>query len=664
MYLLIVTYPLLAYCFIALFGRFFGKKGSVFLSIFALLQCLLVSLYVSIEVLLGQSFCYIKLIPWVQVALFELNWGLAFDSLTAIMLIVVVTISTLVHLYSAAYMQQDPHLARFMAYLSLFTFFMLVLITSDNFIQLFVGWEGVGLCSYLLINFWYLRISANKAAIKAMLMNRVGDLGFCLGLFSLYLHTATLEFSSIFASIYQYQGYNYIFNNTVFSMLEVTCLCLFIGAVGKSAQIGLHTWLPDAMEGPTPVSALIHAATMVTAGVFLIIRCSYLFELAPTSLFVVALVGATTAFFAATIGVFQNDLKKVIAYSTCSQLGYMVFACGLSNYQVSIFHLANHAFFKALLFLSAGSIIHALANEQDMRKMGGLLQILPFSYVMICIGSLALMGTPFLTGFYSKDYILEYAYSVYSIKGTIAFWLGCIAAMLTSFYSIRLAYMTFIQRTNSSRISILGVHEAPMPMAVPLAILALASVFLGYLWRDVFIGGGTHTFGHSLYISSFSTDLLDAEFIPFSIKSIPIIFSLLGSTLSFLTYIYGVPFFLRNMKPLLFRIYKFYALKWYIDTVYSYLIGLPSLKIGGNVTFLTLDKGFIELFGPFGLMQITSRIIKQMSTFHTGLIHHYILYMMFGIGLILVSFGLLYSFGSFICFFFLGLCCFLYILFV
>jgi len=399
------------------------------------------------------------------------------------MLIVVTFVSSLVHLYSIPYMSEDPHSPRFMCYLSIFTFFMLMLVTGDNFLQLFLGWEGVGLASYLLINFWFTRLQANKAAIKAMLVNRAGDFALALGIIGSFTLFQTVDFSTTFvcASVFSEPNHYFLFCNTGFHAITVICILLFIGAIGKSAQIGLHTWLPDAMEGPTPVSALIHAATMVTAGVFMIARCSPLFEYSPNALIVITFVGAMTSFFAATNGILQNDLKRVIAYSTCSQLGYMIFACGISNYSVSVFHLMNHAFFKALLFLSAGSVIHAMSDEQDMRKMGGLVSLLPFTYAMMLIGSLSLIGFPFLTGFHSKDVILELAYAKYTISGNFAFWLGSVSVFFTSYYSFRLLFLTFLTPINSFKRDILRCHDAPISMAIPLIPLALGSIFVGYL---------------------------------------------------------------------------------------------------------------------------------------------------------------------------------------
>lgn len=408
------------------------------------------------------------------------------------MLLVVLTVSTLVHLYSTEYMSEDPHTARFVSYLSLFTFFMLILVTSNNFVGLFLGWEGVGLCSYLLISFWFTRIQANKAAIKAMVVNRVSDLFFTIGILAVFFTFQTVEFNTVFA-LAPYFTENATISLAGYSVPPLTLITflLFLGAMGKSAQIGLHTWLPDAMEGPTPVSALIHAATMVTAGVFLIIRCSPLFECVPSVLSFIVLIGAATAFMAATSGLLQNDLKKVIAYSTCSQLGYMIFVCGLSGYTASLFHLSTHAFFKALLFLSAGAVIHAVAGEQDMRKFGGLARMLPYTYAAFFVGSVALMGVPFLSGFYSKDLILEIAGGSASLTADFAYSLGLISAFFTSFYSFRLLYLAFYGESRTARVPLEHTHELSSRMAFALLVLAFGSVFLGILGRDLFVGPGT-----------------------------------------------------------------------------------------------------------------------------------------------------------------------------
>ena len=444
MYLLIIFLPLLGAISAGFLGYYIGYKGSCFITTLCIGITFLLSCLSFYEVGFAGSPCYISLFSWIDLEICNISWGFLFDSLTVVMLIVVTCVSTLVHLYSIEYMSHDPHLSRFMSYLSLFTFFMLILVTADNLAQMFIGWEGVGLCSYLLINFWYGRIQANKAALKAMIINRIGDFSLVLSILLTFYTFNAIDYATIFSLAPAFLNNTFYLFNYELNIINTICILIFFGAVGKSAQIGLHTWLPDAMEGPTPVSALIHAATMVTAGVFLIARCSPLFEYSSNVLILVTILGSITAFIASTIGLLQNDLKKVIAYSTCSQLGYMMFACGMSNYTVGIFHLANHAFFKALLFLSAGSVIHAMNDEQDMRKMGGLTQILPITYVMILIGSLALMGFPFLTGFYSKDVILELAYANYTINGHFAYWLGTIAAFFTAFYSMRLIYLTFL----------------------------------------------------------------------------------------------------------------------------------------------------------------------------------------------------------------------------
>jgi proton-translocating NADH-quinone oxidoreductase chain L len=423
MYLLIVLLPLIGSLCAGFFGRFLGFFGSTVITTSCIFFTFLMSCVSFYEVALSQSIVCIQLFDWINCGMMDFSWGFLFDTLTVLMLCVVTCVSTIVHLYSIGYMENDPHVPRFFSYLSLFTFFMIVLVTADNLIQMFVGWEGVGLCSYLLINFWHTRLQANKAAIKAVIVNRVGDMGLVIGVLGIFYTFKTVNYSTLFALVpYFVSELNTSIPVLSWNLDPMTFICifLFIGSVGKSAQIGLHTWLPDAMEGPTPVSALIHAATMVTAGVFLLARCSPLFEYSESALLVVTCMGAMTAFFAACTALVQNDLKRVIAYSTCSQLGYMVFACGISNYNVGVFHLANHAFFKALLFLSAGSVIHALGDEQDMRKMGGLVKLIPFTYAMMMIGSLSLMGFPFLTGFYSKDAILELSYGTFTISGHFA----------------------------------------------------------------------------------------------------------------------------------------------------------------------------------------------------------------------------------------------------
>ena len=632
MYLSIVFLPLIGSALAGLGGRYVGARGATVITTTLTGLCALFSIIAFYQVGLQGQVCHLTVGHWINSEMFNGTWGFLFDSLTVCMLVVVTVISTLVHLYSTEYMSGDPHLPRFMSYLSLFTFFMLILVTADNFVQMFVGWEGVGLCSYLLINFWFTRIQANKAAMKAIIVNRVGDFGLSLGIMAIFYVFHAIDYSTVFSLAYLEAGQTLNILGYDVDKLSLICLFLFIGAVGKSAQLGLHTWLPDAMEGPTPVSALIHAATMVTAGVFLIIRCSPLFEFAPSILSLVTIVGALTAFFAATTGLMQNDLKRVIAYSTCSQLGYMVFACGLSSYHVSLFHLANHAFFKALLFLSAGSVIHALADEQDMRKMGGYAQLLPMTYVMILIGSLSLMGFPFLTGFYSKDVILELAYGKYSVQGTFAHWLGTISAFFTAFYSFRLIYLTFITKTNSYKTTVQYAHEPGWAMSLPLIILCIGSIFIGYLTKDMIIGLGTSFWGNAIFILPQNSIQVDSEFIDTSVKLLPVIFSITGAVTAVI--LYGS--LQRNMIGLLdyYRgIYRFLNQKWYFDNIYQNWVAKPLLKFGYEISFKLLDRGFIEVIGPNGISRGILALSQRVSKLQTGLVYHYSFLMLIGLTL-------------------------------
>ncbi|MBV33893.1 MAG: NADH-quinone oxidoreductase subunit L [Rickettsiales bacterium] len=644
MYLGIIILNLIGSLNTLLFGRFIGTKGSCIITISCITFTMIFS-YISLyEVAFTGSPCYINFFTWFDSEMFSFSWGFLFDTLTCVMLVVVTTVSMFVHIYSVEYMGADPHLQRFMAYLSLFTFFMIILVTSDNFLQMFLGWEGVGLCSYLLINFWYGRLQANKAALKAMIVNRIGDFGLALGVFAIFLIFQSVEYSVVFALAPYFYNDLIIFFNYKFDGLTLICIFLFVGAVGKSAQIGLHTWLPDAMEGPTPVSALIHAATMVTAGVFLIARCSPLFEYAPFALMIVTIMGAMTAFLAATTGLLQNDLKRVIAYSTCSQLGYMVFACGLSSYSVGVFHLANHAFFKALLFLSAGAVIHGMSDEQDMRKMGGLLKILPYTYGMIMIGSLALMGFPFLAGFYSKDIILEVAYGSYSVKGHFAYWLGSISAFFTAFYSIRLIALTFLRETNAYKQAILHAHEAPFLMAFPLAILAFGSIFIGYISKDMMIGAGTDFWGNALFTLPDQLYLLEGEWINTFAKLLPLELSLCGAGLAFFLYNFQYDFlvFIKT-KTIGYKFYTFLNRKWFFDKVYNELICQNILNIGYKHTYQNMDRGIIELLGPNGISLNVFNKSYFLHKINTGFIFHYIFIILFGM-IILLSFLISWKF--------------------
>ena len=638
MYLLLVFLPLIGSISAGLFGRFLGSKGAQIVTTTCLAITTFLSWYAFMEVGINGNTVYIDLFTWVDSEMLHASWGFLFDSLTVIMLITVTTVSSMVHLYSIGYMGEDPHVQRFMSYLSLFTFFMLMLVTADNFLQMFLGWEGVGLCSYLLISFWYTRIQANKAAIKAMVVNRVGDFGLSLGMLAIFFVFNAIDYSTVFASAPMVAGTTFCFLGFEVEKLTVICLLLFVGAVGKSAQIGLHTWLPDAMEGPTPVSALIHAATMVTAGIFLIARCSPLFEYAPTALIVVTVMGAMTAFFAASTGLVQNDLKRVIAYSTCSQLGYMAFACGLSNYQVGIFHLMNHGFFKALLFMSAGAVIHAIADEQDMRRMGGLVQLIPFTYCMMLIGSLALMGFPFLTGFYSKDVIIEVAYAKYTVSGHFAHWFGCISAFFTAFYSFRLVYLTFLARPNGQKNVIGGAHEVPLTMGIPLILLSFGSIFWGFLSKDMIIGLGTDFWQHSIFVLPRNSLFIESEFIPSYVKLVPTILSFAGAILAIiLNHFYSAMLYNATLSPVGLKLWAFLNKKWYFDKIYNECLNKPLMSFGYFVSFRSMDKGIVEMLGPYGAVSSFSLMMKKISKLQTGFIYHYAFIMLVGIILLLTT---------------------------
>jgi len=632
MYLLLVVFPLFGSLFAGLLGRYLGYRGAALISTFCVFSSCMLSWIAFYEVGLSGSPCYIKLAPWFHSEMFDASWGFLFDSLTVVMLIVVTSISSLVHLYSISYMGEDPHLPRFMSYLSIFTFFMLVLVTADNFIQMFLGWEGIGLASYLLINFWVTRLQASKAAIKAMLVNKVGDFGLALGIMTIFLTFKTVDYTTVFACASSTSLFISFFSVKI-DLLTLISLLLFVGVVGKSSQIGLHTWLPDAMEGPTPVSALIHAATLVTAGVFLMARCSPILEYAPDALIVITVMGACTSFLAATTGILQNDLKRVIAYSTCSQLGYMVFACGISNYSVGIFHLMNHAFFKALLFLSAGSIIHALADEQDMRKMGGCVQLLPYTYGMVLIGSMSLTGFPFLTGFYSKDVILELAYAKYTVSGNFAYWLGSLSVFFTSYYSFRLLYMAFIGPVNGYKSSMKQIHDAGPLLGIPLIPLALGSIFIGFLGKDMMIGSGSHFWGNALFTLPQNSIFIESEYIPQEVKYLPLVLTLLGAIVAYLiniseSFILNIsyPFIISNFGRLF---YSFFNKRWLFDKVYNEFIAKPFMQFGYEVSFKALDKGAIEILGPYGISKMITN--SKVSKLQSGFIYHYALIMLIGL---------------------------------
>lgn len=570
----------------------------------------------------------VLLFPWINSGDLQIAWTLRVDTLTAVMLVVVTTVSSLVHLYSIGYMEDDPNRPRFMAYLSLFTFAMLMLVTADNLLQMFFGWEGVGLASYLLIGFWFQKPTANAAAIKAFVVNRVGDFGFYLGIFSVFLMIGSTDFDTIFAGAPGLAGKTIDFFGWHADALTLMCLLLFMGAMGKSAQFLLHTWLPDAMEGPTPVSALIHAATMVTAGVFMVARLSPLFELAPNAQAVVMLVGATTAFFAATIGLVQNDIKRIVAYSTCSQLGYMFVALGAGAYSVAMFHLFTHAFFKALLFLGSGSVIYAMHHEQDIRKMGGLKDKIPFTYSMMVIGTLALTGFPLTAGYFSKDAIIEAAFVSHNPFALYGFLMTIIAAGLTSFYSWRLIFKTFHGEPHDQKHYDLA-HEAPYVMLVPLGILAAGSILAGFPFKELFAGHGVEEFfRESLKMHPGIIEEME-EHIPAWIGYLPTVMMAGGFLVSWLFYIRRpyLPVELANQQPLL---YKFLLNKWYFDELYDLIFVRPAKWLGYTL-WKKGDGMIIDGLGPDGVSARVLDVARGAVKIQTGYLYHYAFAMLIGV---------------------------------
>lgn len=605
-----------------LLGRKIGVTGAHIITTGALMASALLALVAFYEVALCGSPVSIELLSWIDSEFLLVQWGFLFDSLTVSMLLPVLVVSSLVHLYSISYMAEDPHNQRFFSYLSMFTFFMLILVAGDNYLILFIGWEGIGIASFLLINFWYTRIQANKSGIKALTVNRVGDMFMSVGFFAILWVFGNLDYATVF-SIAPF------INETAITIIG---LLLLTGAMAKSAQLGLHTWLPDAMEGPTPVSALIHAATLVTAGVYLMLRSSPIIEYGPTVLVVITWVGALTAFFAATTGLLQNDLKRVIAYSTCSQMGYLFMAVGLSQYNVALFHLVNHAFFKALLFLAAGAVIHGMADQQDLRRLGGLVNFLPFSYTAILIGSLSLMAFPFLTGFYSKDLILEVALGQYEVSGNIAYWLGTISAVFTAFYSFRLISLTFFTYPNAPKGDYLHAHDAPMIIIIPLVILSILSIVFGYVAKDAFVGVGTDMLSTALFQHPDHISLIEAEFgLPLALKLLPAVGSLFGAGLAL--YLYHVaPLFTIHLTDgaLGKALYKFLNGKWLIDNVYNGFIITGGLRLG-HIISKVIDRGVIELVGPFGLSNALTNTGRNIASYDTGIITSYALYIILGL---------------------------------
>ncbi len=636
-YIAIVFLPLVGALVAGLFGRVIGERPSEIVTTALLMISAVLSWVAFVQVGFGHETHKIQVLRWITSGELDTSWSLRIDTLTAVMLVVVTTVSSLVHLYSIGYMHEDDSRQRFFAYLSLFTFAMLMLVTADNLLQMFFGWEGVGLASYLLIGFWYKKPEANAAAIKAFVVNRVGDFGFALGIFALFFVFRTVSLDPIFAAVPGVVGQTFSFAGYDVDILTTIALLLFMGAMGKSAQFLLHTWLPDAMEGPTPVSALIHAATMVTAGVFMVARMSPLFEFAPDALVVVTFIGALTAFFAATVGLVQNDIKRVIAYSTCSQLGYMFVACGIGAYGVAIFHLFTHAFFKALLFLGAGSVIHAMHHEQDMRNMGGLRTKIPLTFAAMTIGTLALtgVGIPHLAGFagfHSKDAIIEAAYAAHT-PSNYAFWTLVIAAFMTSFYSWRLIFMTFFGKTRADHETFDHAHESPPTMLVPLAVLALGSIAAGVLFTRYFIGDGEAAFwGASLFRGEQNHVLHDMHQIPAWVGFAPTVAMLSGLAIAYLYYIAvpGLPAATaRAFRPL----YLFLLNKWYIDELYDFLFVRPAFALGrlfwkggdGAIIDGTIDGT------AAGVGRVTGRVIRL----QTGYMYHYAFAMLIGVAALL-----------------------------
>ena len=617
----------------SIISGFFGKKigdnlNQIIVSLFVSVSAIL-SLFVFFKVL-NQDYSSNKLIfNWITSGNFIVNWSINIDSLTSVMLLVVSLVSSIIHFYSIGYMEKDPHKCRFMAYLSLFTFAMLTLVTSDNFLQLFFGWEGVGLCSYLLIGFWYKKPSANAAAIKAFIVNRVGDFGFAIGIFLIFFFYGSVNYNEVFQQTPLLAQKELIFLGVEFNLITLICLLLFVGAMGKSAQIFLHTWLPDAMEGPTPVSALIHAATMVTAGVFLVVRCSPLFEYSQLALNIVSIIGMMTAFFAASVALVQNDIKKIVAYSTCSQLGYMFFAAGIGAYHVAMFHLFTHAFFKALLFLGSGCVIHSFNNEQDIRSMGGVWKKIPYTYALMMIGTLALTGFPFLSGYYSKDAIIEFAYLKGSTVGYCAVVIGIFTALLTAIYSWRLIFKVFHGKYNNKKNSLSSVHESSLIMILPTCLLAIGAVIAGFLFKEMFIGQDTAFWRDSiLFLQTFHHEHIPTWLL--FITPLIVIIAIPG------TYYLIIEndkilknFILKNQS-----IYNFLLNKWYFDDLYN-LIFVEPIKKAGLIFWKKGDINTIDRYGPDGLSRLVKTLSDKAVNFQSGYLYHYAFVMLIGFSILL-----------------------------
>tara|TARA_B100000214_G_scaffold181604_1_gene130940 strand:+ start:988 stop:2916 length:1929 start_codon:yes stop_codon:yes gene_type:complete len=631
--------------FLPLFGSlvvgFFGKKLNLMLSHSFSCTMIIIPFFLSLYFLnltLSENYnLVVPLFEWLKSSDLVTEWSLRLDLLTSVMLVVVTSVSSLVHLYSIGYMSHDAHQTRFFAYLSFFTFAMLILVTSNNFLQLFFGWEGVGLASYLLIGFWYKKDSANSAAMKAFVVNRVGDFGFLIGLAILFYYAGSLDFDVIFSLNEQLSLSTFSIFSKEFNVLNTACFFLFMGAMGKSAQLFLHTWLPDAMEGPTPVSALIHAATMVTAGIFLVARCSPLFEMSPSILSFITVIGASTAFFAATVALVQNDIKRIVAYSTCSQLGYMFVALGSGAYQIAIFHLFTHAFFKALLFLGSGSVIHAVSDEQDIRKMGGLYKLIPFTWIVMLIGTLGLTGAPLMSGYYSKDGIIEAAFVSQTEGNLYAFYLLVLSALLTSFYSWRLIFLTFNGKSNIPTEIFSKIHESPKVMLFPLFILSIFTIFSGVYFVDYFMYDDyQYLWQSSIFLSENNHVIESIHYVPKWVKYSPLVMMIIGLFTAVMFYLLypKVPKFLSSQfNPL----YKFLLNKWYFDEIYEFIFVKNISRIGNFLSNFG-DKRIIDGLGPDGISLRVMDIAKQMSRIQTGYIYHYAFAMLIGLMLFITYF--------------------------
>lgn len=626
MYLALIILPLLGSIVSGFLGRKVGISGSQLITCFCIIIATILALAAFIEVGLNNIPVTIHLMRWIDVGSLNISWGFYFDSLTVSMLIPVFIVSSLVHVYSIGYMSHDPHNQRFFSYLSLFTFMMVILVTANNFLLMFVGWEGVGICSYLLVSFWFTRISANQSSMSAFLTNRVGDCFLTIGMFAILWSFGNIDYYTVF-SLAPYYNEN---------LITVVGFCLLIGAMAKSSQVGLHVWLPMAMEGPTPVSALIHAATMVTAGVYLLMRASPLIEYSSTILILCLWVGAITTVFSSLVGLFQQDIKKVIAYSTMSQLGMMVIAIGLSSYNIALFHLINHAFYKGLLFLGAGAVIHAVADNQDFRKYGGLIYYLPLTYSVMLIASLSLAAIPFMSGFYSKDFILESAYGQYLLSSITVYYIATLGAMFTTLYSVKVLYLTFLSNPNGPLVNYKqaqAAHEGDMFMSIPLIILAVFSIFFGYLTKDIFIGLASGFFSdNSLFIHPSHEIMLDTEFsVPTLFKLLPLFFTLFLSIISLLILEF-YPKLLISFKfsSSGYNIFSFFNKRFFVELFYNKYITGVVLKLGGQTTKV-MDKGLVELIGPYGLEKNLINLSRNINNLSTGVVTSYALYILIGL---------------------------------